>query len=150
MRTQVRRLSPNTTLRTYATAIRGRPGLQMMPVVAEGTLLGSIDRERLGEIPQGYWHSRTVGEAMIPINALSPVAPATPISAVIPRFIVSGEDEQAPVPVVDEGRLVGLLDPLELQEVLELEDACGLLPHDTPAAPTEHEDGSQVLTTRAP
>jgi Zn-dependent protease len=131
-------VGPERTLRTFATSLRGRTGNEPTPVIANDTFLGMIDRALLREVPQGYWDTRTVAETMLPAQSLETIIPTTPVSMLIPRLAHRATSAQ-PLPVVQEGRLLGLIDAEELLAILELEDEFGLfdrgLATDTTNAP---------------
>jgi hypothetical protein len=120
-------VGPERTLRAFATSLRGRTGNEPTPVIANDTFLGMIDRALLRAVPQGYWDTRTVSETMLPAQRLDSIAPTTPVSMLIPRLAHLAASAQAlPLPVVHEGRLLGLIDAEELLAILELEEEFGL------------------------
>jgi hypothetical protein len=69
---------------------------------------------------------------MAPARALAPLAPTTPLSLIIPRLVADHRYEPTPLPVVEAGRLIGLIDRDELVELLALEDSFGVLPRGAP------------------
>jgi Zn-dependent protease len=120
-------IGPERTLRAFASSLRGRTGNEPTPVIANDVFLGMIDRTLLRDVPQGYWGTRTVAETMLPAQSLETVAPTVPVSMLIPRLIQSARSAQPlPLPVVHEGRLLGLVDADEIFAILELEDEFGL------------------------
>jgi Zn-dependent protease len=126
--------SPEQTLRQFAISLRGRFGKETTPVVANGAFLGMIDRQLIREVPQGYWDERTVAETMQPLNSLDVLAPATPVSEIIPRLTNNlTEDLDTVFPVVNDGHLLGLINAEELLSILDLEDEFGLFEHGLPA-----------------
>jgi Zn-dependent protease len=147
-----RTIGPERTLRDFATSLRGRAGNEPTPVIADTMFLGMIDRALLREVPQGYWDARTVADTMVPAQSLDIIAPATPLSLLIPRLAdLASNPEAMPIPVVQEGRLIGLIDAEELLAILELEDEFGLFERGTvvsrPAAYTP--DSSAQAPQRA-
>jgi hypothetical protein len=115
-------------------------------VIANDVFLGMIDRALLREVPQGYWDTRIVAETMLPAQSLDIITPTTPVSMLIPRLVQLAANAQSlPLPVVHEGRLLGLIDAKEILAILELEDEFGLFDRrmalDTASAP--------LLDTRA-
>jgi Zn-dependent protease len=141
-----RTIGPERSLRDFATSLRGRTGNQPTPVIANGMFLGMIDRALLREVPQGYWDARTVVDTMLPARSLDIIAPATPLSLLIPRLAdLTSSTEAMSMPVVQEGRLLGLIDAEELLAILELEDEFGLFERGTPASwPAAHLSGSSA------
>ncbi len=121
-----RTIGPEQSLRDFLVMIRGRAGNEPTPVVANDAFLGMIDREMLRAVPQGYWEARTVGEALIPAASLTIVAPTTPVSMLLPHRASDAIAQQPYVAVVQEGRLLGMIDADELLAFLELEDEVGL------------------------
>jgi Zn-dependent protease len=127
-------IGPERSLRDFATSLRGRTGTEPTPVIANGMFLGMIDRALLREVPQGYWDARTVADTMLPARHLDVIAPATSLSLLIPRLAhLASNPEAMPLPVVQEGRLLGLIDAEELLAILELEDEFGLFERGTVA-----------------
>jgi hypothetical protein len=128
-----RTIGSERSLYDFALALRGRTGNEPTPVIANEMFVGMIDRERLQDVPQGYWDSRTVAETMTPAAELDIMAPDTPLSLLIPRLVHPAQGQQLPLPVVREGRLLGLVDAEELLAILDLEDEFGLFAHGIPA-----------------
>jgi hypothetical protein len=142
--------APEDTLRVFAHSLHGRSGREPTAVVANKMFLGMIDREAALEVPQGLWDTRTVAETMIPAAALDVVAPDTPVSLLIPRLASSRLEQQLPVPVVQAGRLVGLIDADQLLELLDLEDEFGLLPRDVAQARAEAQSSAAAPVQPTP
>jgi Zn-dependent protease len=132
-----RTIGPERTLREFAISLRGRTGDEPTPVIANDAFLGMIDRALLREVPQGYWDTRTVAEAMLPTQQLDAIVPTTPVSMLIPRLAALATSAQSlPMPVVQGGRLLGLIDAEEMLAILELEDEFGLFERGAVAAVT--------------
>jgi Zn-dependent protease len=122
-----RTIDPERTLREFAISLRGRTGNEPTPVIANDSFLGMIDRALLREVPQGYWDTRTVAETMLPAQRLDVTSPTTTVSMLIPRLTVLATDAQSlPMPVVQAGHLLGLIDAEEMLAILELEEEFGL------------------------
>jgi Zn-dependent protease len=140
IQTQPRQIvGPEQTLRQFAASLRGRLGNEATPVVANGVLLGMIDRQRLRDVPQGYWDERTVAEAMQPLDRLDTLAPTTPVSQIIPRFARQPADQpDTALPVVHEGRVLGLVRAESLLSLLDLEEEFGLFGQGQPASDTAY------------
>jgi Zn-dependent protease len=119
-------VAPERSLREFAALLRGRMGTMPTPVIADDMFLGMIDRELLRDVPQGYWDERTVAETMLPAAHIGSISPATPVSTLLPRLLTDALWQRMPMPVVDQGRLVGLIDSDQMSEILELEDEFGL------------------------
>ncbi len=143
--------APEDTLQAFAHSLRGRSGREPTAVVTDGMFLGMIDREGALEVPQGLWDTRTVAETMIPAATLDVAAPDTPVSMLIPLLAAGSREQQLPVPVVQEGRLVGLIDVDQLVELLDLEDEFGLLPrHNVTQTPTEAQPAAAAPAQPTP
>jgi len=146
-------VGPEQSLRQFAISLRGRFGNAPTPVIANGVFLGLIDRELTREVPPGYWDVRTVSETMLPASSLDVVAPTTPLSMLIPRLAGSLDGEPSrPLPVVQEGQLLGLVDAEEILSVLELEDEFGLfgrgMPGNAPRSSKAHMQVQQPAANR--
>jgi len=140
LRKPARVIAPERSLREFAMLLRGRMGRMSTPVIADNIFLGLIDRELLREVPQGRWDTRTVAETMIPAADLGAISSTMPVSMVLPRVTGDNIPSWWLLPVVDKGRLVGLIDGDELREVLDLDDEFGLFGHTVVVAtPAEFE-----------
>jgi Zn-dependent protease len=128
LRAPERTIAPERSLREFAELLRGRTGTLPTPVLANDMFLGMIDRAALWEVPQGYWDERTVAEIMTPAAQLHTVAPDTPVSALMPWMVSEAGAQAGILPVVQAGRLAGVLDAEELGELLEIEQEFGLCP----------------------
>lgn len=129
-----RQASPAQTLQDFMQAQRGRLGDEPTPVLTDGVFLGMIDRARVHAIPQGYWSTRTVAETMISASELPIVAPTAPVSMLLPHLASAARTTQPSIAVVQDGRLLGLVDADDLLAFLDLEDEFGLL-QQSPLAP---------------
>jgi hypothetical protein len=94
---------------------------------------------------------------MLPAQRLDVITPTTPVSMLIPRLAhLATSTQSLPLPVVHEGRLLGLIDPEELLAILELEDEFGLFDRgtalDTATAPLvdTHTKTAQPAVNRLP
>jgi CBS domain-containing protein len=133
MRTHERTVAPEQSLRAFALTMCGRSGVEPTPVVDNGIFLGMIDRNLLRDVPQGYWDTRTVAETMPPAANLVVLEPDTPLNAFVARLMDDAE-QAAVLPVLRDGKLVGLIDSEELIDVLELEDEFGVFARRPPTA----------------
>jgi Zn-dependent protease len=134
-----RTIQPERSLSEFAGALRGSTDHEPTPVIADGMFLGMIDHEQLRAVPNGNWDTRTVAETMMPAADLDLIAPTTPVSRLISRLADAAIGPHAALPVVQEGRLVGLIKVEEMLAFLDLEDEFGLFPHGAPekVAPAE-------------
>jgi Zn-dependent protease len=130
-----RTIGPEASLRTFTATMRGRTGHQPVPVIANDMFLGMIDWEDLSDVPQGYWETRTVAETMIPSAKLDVVTPDTPVSMLLPRLIGGMPGQYPLLPVVQDGRLLGVIDAAQMLAILDLEDEFGLFAHEPTIQP---------------
>lgn len=128
----VETLSPDATLRqVFTETLQQRSAAAPMPVVAAGQFCGMLTMRDMLEIPQGLWEERTVASAMVPAALLPQIAPDTPVSALVPWFTGHDGARLERLPVVSDGRLVGVLDASRLDAILRLEDALALYGHES-------------------
>jgi CBS domain-containing protein len=81
-------------------------GQRSFPVEEGGRLVGLVCLRDLYRLPRDAWHRVSVADVMVPVERLATVSPhaaATEALAVLDRRDVSQ------VPVVEQGRLAGLL-----------------------------------------
>ncbi len=124
--------APTLTLRELVDGWRSNTGENPTPVVVKGQLVGLITRSLASNVPQGYWHKRTVEETMQPLAEIETITPDTSLAGVLP---VLDTDEFNPLPlmVVHENRLMGLIDPRDVVPLLDVQDVMGMQ-HATPEA----------------
>jgi Zn-dependent protease len=119
------KVEPGLVLRDLVARWRGRSGENATPVVADGRLMGLVNRSLVSGIMQGYWDERTAGDAMLPAARLPLITPSTSLAQVLPLLDADALDPQ-PLLVVDEGRLIGLIEQHEVLPLLEVQEALGL------------------------
>lgn len=138
---------PTVLLRDLVKSWGGLSSENATPIVRDGCLLGLMTRSRAADVPQGYWGERTAAAAMIPLVELPTLAPDTPLSAVLARLDLDPEASDAvPLLVLEEGRLIGVIEPRELIPLLDVQEEFGLAPLDVAA--TETAAGARHLTPR--
>lgn len=133
LRAPERVVAPELSLRAFALTLRGRTGTAPTPVVLKGMFVGMINRNLLCEVLQGEWDTRTVADVMAPAEDLILLTPETPLSEFVPHFVHDAE-QSVVLPVVRDGRLVGLINADELIDVIDLEDEFGLFAPQVSAA----------------
>jgi CBS domain-containing protein len=116
---------PQQTLRTLVEAWRGGTGETPTPVIEDGQLIGWITRSLVADVPQGYWVERTIRTTMQSIDPIATVSPTTPLSHILPRLDIDDLDP-SPLFVVEEGRLLGLINPRDIEPLLDVQDVLGM------------------------
>ncbi|MCL0034485.1 site-2 protease family protein [Dehalococcoidia bacterium] len=81
-------------------------GRRCFPVVEGNRALGLMTVHNVKQVPRDLWPTRTLGEAMTPLDGLKWVGPGEDLSSVLQ--LMSTEDINQ-VPVVDEGNIVGMV-----------------------------------------
>lgn len=116
---------PALTLRALSANWQGEMGENPTPVVEAGRFVGLITRSLVIDVPQGYWDERTVGETMQPRNQLDVITPSEPLTHMLPRLDLNDFDT-TPLLVVENDQLVGLVDPRDVEPLLDLHDELGM------------------------
>lgn len=100
-------VSPNLTIDTFAgQLLDGDSPMTAVPVVEGEQVVGLLGISQLRRIPQARWTSTRVDAAMVKPPKLTFLAPETPLKDALERIQRQSLDG---LPVMDEGRLVGLL-----------------------------------------
>jgi Zn-dependent protease/CBS domain-containing protein len=94
-----------------------------VPVVLDGEAVGIVTLSDIHPVPPERRRVTTVDQIMTPRERLVTVSPTTPLSAAIDA-LGSGDYEQ--VPVVDGGRLVGLLNRADVLREIQIREALDL------------------------
>ncbi|MCL0092319.1 site-2 protease family protein [Dehalococcoidia bacterium] len=81
-------------------------GRRCFPVVEGNRALGLMTVHNVKQVPRDLWPTRTLGEAMTPLDRLKWVGPGEDLSSVLQ--LMSTEDVNQ-LPVVDEGNIVGMV-----------------------------------------
>ena len=81
-----------------------------------GRLTGLITRHDVGAVPRELWVATTVGDAMRPLRELQVVSPATSVLDAMKLAASNGID---PLPVIDNGRLQGIVFRSQLLRCLQ-------------------------------
>ncbi len=137
-------ISPEATLHELVQVWRGDTGENYTPVVVDAKLVGLISRSQAYDVPQGYWRQRTVGSTMQPITDITTIQPTTPLSQVLPH-VDTDLFHPAPLLVVEDGRLLGLIDSREIEPLLDVQDVFGIPPSTrTDPLPTSSAQGDRT------
>ncbi len=92
-------------------------GLRSAPVLQGDQLAGLITLSDIRHIPQEQWPQTPVGYIMIPLDRLHTVSPDQQLNDVLP--LMAGRDVNQ-LPVVQDGRLVGILSRDAIMRLLEV------------------------------
>jgi len=92
------------------------------PVLRGTTLVGLITIDNLRTVPQDQWVRTRVSQVMTTVERLKTVNPWDEALHALQQF---GERSESQLPVVDEGRLVGLLSRSKLLQFIQLREKAG-------------------------
>lgn len=112
-------LNPDTTLQEIADRGLLEAGCRCIPLVEDGMLLGLLIARRMQAMPRDEWGTHTARQAMIPANQLHATRPS---EALLDAVNALGAGEE-PLPVFEDGRLVGVLPPERIAAFLKLKTA---------------------------
>lgn len=90
---------------------------QTFAVTDGGDLQGTLSFENIKRIPRAQWPLRRVSDVMTPRSALETLAPNQTAATALARF---SRADEAELPVMDDGQLVGFLGRAELARYLHL------------------------------
>ena len=113
------------TLRDLNASWRGEMGENSTPVVENGRLVGLITRSLVTDVPQGYWDERTVGETMQMRRDIEVLSAVEPVVHILPRLDTL-DFNPLPFLVVEDDQLLGIVEPRDVEPLLELHDVLGM------------------------
>jgi Zn-dependent protease/CBS domain-containing protein len=124
MQTHVVGVGPGTSVEALIDETMMTSGQRAFPVERDGLLVGMVSLSDLHRVPRGAWPDLVVEEVMRSARDLATVAPGQSVTEAM--ALLTGRDVNQ-LPVVDEGRLVGLLRREDLLKWLSLHarDATG-------------------------
>lgn len=97
-------------------------GLRAVPVVQDERLVGLVTLAEVRGVPRERWDTTLVSQVMIPLDRLHTVSPEQSLNDALP-MLVSRDVNQAPV--VQDGRLVGMLSREMVMRYLEVRRSLG-------------------------
>lgn len=110
--------SPDLSVQEFVFEHVMRHGRRAVLVVGDGKLLGIVSISDAKHLPQAAWATTPVGRIMTP-TPLKTLGPAAELSSAL-GLLVEGELNQ--LPVVEDGRLVGILSRSDVLRFLRLRD----------------------------
>ena len=98
----------HTTLSEFVEHYVLERNLRALPVISEedGRIIGLVTLGEVRQVPREDWSTTTVGQVMIPASQLTVATPDEPLIQAMRDLT---EDDLNQLPVVERGRLVGLL-----------------------------------------
>lgn len=118
MRSDVDVVAPALPLIRFVDEHLMRSDQRAFPVVESGQLVGLVCFEDVRKLPRTAWQDAQVHEVMTPAAALSVVTPEAEINDAL---LALGRRDVEQLPVVSEGRLVGVLRRRDILRWLELQ-----------------------------
>jgi Zn-dependent protease/CBS domain-containing protein len=113
MQTQFRRVDPGMPVKTLVDEHLMSSGQRAFPVEQDGRFLGLVCIHDLQRRGRDTWGSSTVGEIMTPARELTAVSPR---EDALDALALLGRRDVNQLPVVDNGRLVGMI---RLEDILK-------------------------------
>jgi len=122
MRRDIDAVAPELSLLHLVDEHLMRTDQRAFPVVESGRLVGLVCLEDLRKVPRAAWPDAHVAEIMTPADALSVVTPDAEINEAMHTL---GRRDVEQLPVVTDGRLVGVLRRRDILRWLELQAPLG-------------------------
>jgi Zn-dependent protease/predicted transcriptional regulator len=110
-------VTPEVPLQTLVHDYLVRSDERALPVVRNGQLVGLVSAYDMRWVPPGDWPTTPVSAVMIPTVALSVAFPREPLAK---AFAELAQRDIGQLPVLDHGRLVGMLKRGDIARWLEL------------------------------
>jgi CBS domain-containing protein len=110
-------VSPDLSLVTLVHDYLIRSDERAVPVVRDGELLGMVSVSDMRAIPPGEWPTTPVAWVMRPSASLTVASPEEPLAQALGQL---AERDIEQLPVLHEGRLVGMLQRRDIARWLEL------------------------------
>ncbi len=123
LRTDPTGVAPATTIATLIDDHVLPGARRAVPVVEDGRIVGIVTLADIGRVPPGRRPVTQVAEIMTGAGRLAVVPPSASLQEAI-DVLGAGEYEQ--LPVVEEGRLVGMLTRADVLREIQIRDALGL------------------------
>jgi CBS domain-containing protein len=124
MQTQLTRVDPDLTVQRLAEEYMMASGQRVLPVEREGRFLGLVSLSDLQKSEPRAWGRMSAAEIMTPVERLACVTPGADAAGALAELARRNVNQ---LPVLDDGRLVGLLRREDLIKWLALHKAGGAL-----------------------
>lgn len=111
---------PELSLRELVQSYILPTGRSSFPVAREATLEGMVTLRDIKKIPQNRWDTTTVQDIMTPVSKLKIAYPNQDILNLLQQM--EGTDH---IPVVEEGKFIGIVDREDLNRFLRIRIALG-------------------------
>jgi predicted transcriptional regulator len=98
-------------------------GQRCFVVTDGGAMQGMLTLGEISAVPRNRWRFTTTGQAMVPVNRLNHISPQT---ALVDALREMQDANTAQVPVMEEGRLVGVLSRERVEHYLRTRSELGL------------------------
>lgn len=112
-------LAVSALVQMYVLPMRGRA----FPVQDDSRFLGVVSVGDVRRVPQAEWPTRRVGDVMTPVARLDALAPTDDAHRGLERLMRS---EAAQLPVMEDGRVVGLFERDVVLDYLRMRDELGV------------------------
>ena len=122
MSTDVVYVSPSLTLDVLVESFFFRFRFSSFPVVDGETLVGVVDLSHVKDIPIEQWHLTRTSDVMAPVSEELVVRPEDEAMEALAKMIKSGLGK---LPVVVDGRLVGILTRGDVMSLLRMRTDLG-------------------------
>ncbi len=116
-------IEPHVDLETMAEDFILARNARGLPVLDEGRLVGIVTVTDLRKVPRGEWSNKRVDEIMTPFDMVKVVAPDVPVALALGTM---SEGDFHQMPVLENGRLVGLLTRSELVRYFQTRAELGI------------------------
>ena len=118
-------VSPEMTLRELVDNYLLRRNVRDVPVIDDDNLVGMVTLEEVKDVPTERWDTTIVRDVMTRREDVKTITPRDDLAAAMREL---GDEEIGQLPVVDRGRLVGLLSRANLLRYLQLREQLGTPP----------------------
>ena len=117
-------VSPSMTLQQVVEDYLLPHGLRAVPVTELDRLVGLVTLRDIRHVSRDRWAEVTVSAVMIPLDRLHVVRPAQPLAEALPLMV---DHDVNQLPVVEDGRLVGMLSRDAMLRLVQVRRDLGLV-----------------------